>query len=49
MRLIGQVSHLIADEMSDPYAGSADPPVTCAETAGGGRVITRARETSKCR
>jgi hypothetical protein len=49
MCLIEQVSHLIADERSDPYAGSAGPPVTCAETAGGDRVMTRARETSKCR
>jgi len=49
MRLVGQVSHLITDERGDPYAGSAGPPVTCAETAGGGRVMTRARETSKCR
>jgi hypothetical protein len=49
MRLIGQVNHLIADERGNLYAGSAGPPVTCAETAGGGRVMTRARGTSKCR
>jgi hypothetical protein len=48
MRLLGQVSHLIADERGNPYAGGAGLLVTCAETAGGGRVITRARETSKC-
>jgi len=48
-RLVGQVSHLIADGKDGPYAGSAGPPVICEETAGGGRVMTRTRETSACR
>ena len=47
-RLLGQVSHLIADERDDPYAGSVGPPVICAETVDGSRVKTRTRETSKC-
>jgi len=43
-----EVSHLNTDERDDPYAGSAGRLVFCAEIAGGGRVMTRTWETSKC-
>jgi len=47
---LARASYQIADGRDNQCAGSAGPPVTCAEAAGGVRVKeTRNPETGKCR